>query len=140
VRLGARPGRARGPARHGAAGRAAGRRAHRLGAADPAGRGDDGGDAEARAGAVGAEVRGVIRVSGRSPARGAALPCAVLTILLAALTVSVQVKHLGLRYVDSGKQVRLYQSMLEGHSGDPWQYRVLSMGILRCTLAAFRGL
>jgi len=62
----------------------------------------------------------------------------LITILLAALTVFVQVKHLGLRYVDSGKQVRLYQRMLEGNAGDPWQYRVLSMGVLRCTLGALQ--
>jgi len=73
-------------------------------------------------------------------ARRAARAHVLLMILLAALTVSVQVKHLGFRYVDSGKQVRLYQRMLEGHSGDPWQYRVLSTGILRCTLASLRGL
>ena len=73
-------------------------------------------------------------------ARRAARAHVLLTILLAALTVSVQVKHLGFRYVDSGKQVRIYQRMLEGHSGNPWQYRVLSMGILRCTLASLRGL
>ena len=72
--------------------------------------------------------------------RPAAPAHVLLTILLAALTVSVQVKHLGFRYVDSGKQVRIYQRMLEGHSGNPWQYRVLSMGILRCTLASLRGL
>jgi hypothetical protein len=64
----------------------------------------------------------------------------LLTVLLAALTVSVQVKHLGWRYVDSGEQVRQYERWLAGGAGDPWQYRVLSMVILDRMLFALHGL
>ena len=57
------------------------------------------------------------------------IPPAVLIACVFAfslMTVALQVRALGIPYVDSGPQLARHRAVLEGTASDPWQYRVLS--------------
>lgn len=63
-----------------------------------------------------------------------------LCIVLAAVTVGLQVHRLGWAYVDHGRQVRKLTAVLEGRAGDPWQYRILTAHAVHVLVGALGAL
>ena len=59
------------------------------------------------------------------------MPCkwiavlALTALLLGAFTTSEYVRARGISYLEQGQAAR-HQAVLDGHAGDPWQYRVLA--------------
>src|SRR5437867_3550719 len=69
------------------------------------------------------------------------IPRAVVIVCVFAfslMTVALQVRALGLPYVDSGPQLERHRAVLEGTAHDPWQYRVLSDLVVEGVLKAVK--
>lgn len=66
-------------------------------------------------------------MSGPNRARARALAVLVpLAVLFSLTTVALQVRELGIGYLETGEQLARHKAVLEGTSIDPWQYRILS--------------
>lgn len=63
-----------------------------------------------------------------------------LGVLLATVTVALQIDRLGWAYIDHGRQVRKLVAVLEGRAGDPWQYRLLTAHLVHALVAALETL
>lgn len=57
------------------------------------------------------------------------MPAALVLLcacIFSAFTVYIQVRALGLAYLEEGNQIKRHMAVLHGVAGSPWQYRVLS--------------
>jgi hypothetical protein len=55
---------------------------------------------------------------------------AVSIALLSLLTVYLQLRELGLEYLEAGNQISRHRDVLLGAAGNPWQYRILTVYML----------
>ena len=60
----------------------------------------------------------------------------ICIIVMSILTVSVQVRHLGVDYIITGTQQKRHLAVMEGNAGNPWQYRVLSEHVVDTAVRA----
>jgi len=64
----------------------------------------------------------------------------VIALLLGLFTTSAYVIELGINYLEQGYQIKRHQAVLEGHAGNPWQYRVLAPYLVNIVLELSRHL
>ena len=58
-----------------------------------------------------------------------------LAIALGAFTTSQYVHNLSLEYLEHGEQWQRYLAILNGHAGNPWQYRVLAPYLIKLVMS-----
>jgi hypothetical protein len=61
----------------------------------------------------------------------------VIALLLGLFTTSEYVRARGINYLEQGYQITRHQAVLEGHAGNPWQYRVLAPYLINVVLKLF---
>ena len=64
----------------------------------------------------------------------------VIGLLLAIFTTSVHVYELGIDNLDKKVQLDRHQDIINGHAGNPWQYRVLAPYMINVVIKVFRHL
>lgn len=77
---------------------------------------------------------------GKAQARGRLLEGVIFlgcAFLFSLFTVFVQVKALGLSYLEEGGQIQRHVAVLQGTAGDPWQYRVLAEYLVEGVIRVF---
>ena len=68
-----------------------------------------------------------------------ALIC-IAALLLGLFTTSQYVRARGISYLEQGNQIKRHRAVLEGHAGNPWQYRVLAAHLNKLVLEVFEHL
>ncbi len=64
----------------------------------------------------------------------------LIALLLGMFTTSEYVKGIGIEYLEHGNQINRHLAVLEGHAGNPWQYRVLAPYLISVVLEIFKNL
>lgn len=82
--------------------------------------------------------RNVVYAPERPAVRWALIVVAAIVLSLA--TIYVQVMALEFKYIEQGNQILRHRAVLDGTSGDPWQYRVLSEYLVEGVLQAYARL